>query len=143
MGLDVVGEGMQVVGANVSSCLLQELYHAVSVIKREGSLCSRSRQLASQKSLFEAKETVLSNLKNLDQNADCQRAISVIASLKEELPTQGRVAFMAPWIEELGLKVGDVVGFQENRDYRIKIDGKEYYRTRVEDLLGVYIEENV
>ena len=38
-------------------------------------------------------------------------------------------------IEEVGLKVGDVVGFKENRDYRIKIDGKEYYRTRIEDLL--------
>ena len=31
--------------------------------------------------------------------------------------------------------MGDVVGFKENRDYRITIDGKEYYRTRVEDLL--------
>ena len=49
---------------------------------------------------------------------------------------------MAEWIEELGLKVGDVVGFKENRDYRIKIDGKEYYRTRAEDLMYV-VEENV
>lgn len=63
-----------------------------------------------------------------------------VVSLKEELPTQGRVAFTAPWIEELGLKVGDVVGFQENRDYRIKIDGQEYYRTRTEDLLYVVQE---
>ena len=47
---------------------------------------------------------------------------------------------MAPWIEELGLKVGDVVGFKENRDYRIKIEGVEYYRTRAEDLMYV-VEE--
>ena len=63
-----------------------------------------------------------------------------IVSLKKALPTQGRVAFMAPWIEELGLKVGDVVGFKENRDYRIKIEGVEYYRTRAEDLMYV-VEE--
>ena len=62
-----------------------------------------------------------------------------LVKLKENLPTKGRVAFMSDQIEEIGLKVGDVVGFKENRDYRIKIDGKEYYRTRVEDLL--YVEE--
>lgn len=62
-----------------------------------------------------------------------------LVHLKENLPTRGRVAFSSDQIEEIGLKVGDVVGFKENRDYRIKIDGKEYYRTRVEDLL--YVEE--
>ena len=55
----------------------------------------------------------------------------------EKLPTKGRVAFMAPWIQALGVEVGDVVGFKENRDYRITIDEKEYYRTRAEDLLYV------
>lgn len=63
-----------------------------------------------------------------------------IVQLKEKLPTKGRVAFTSSGIEEIGLKVGDVVGFKENRDYRIKIDGKEYYRTRIEDLL--YVENN-
>ena len=62
-----------------------------------------------------------------------------VVQLKEKLPTKGRVAFTSSGIKDLGLKVGDVVGFKENRDYRIKIDGKEYYRTRVEDLL--YVEE--
>lgn len=62
-----------------------------------------------------------------------------LVQLKENLPTKGRVAFSSDQIEEIGLKVGDIVGFKENRDYRIKIDGKEYYRTRVEDLL--YVEE--
>ena len=62
-----------------------------------------------------------------------------LVQLKDNLPTKGRVAFSSDQIEEIGLKVGDVVGFKENRDYRIKIDGKEYYRTRVEDLL--YVEE--
>ena len=62
-----------------------------------------------------------------------------VVELKKKLPTKGRVAFTAPWIEDLGVKVGDVVGFKQNRDYRIKIDGREYYRTRAEDLM--YVEE--
>ena len=63
-----------------------------------------------------------------------------VVQLKEKLPTKGRVAFTSSGIQELGLKVGDVVGFKENRDYRIHIDGKEYYRTRIEDLL--YVEND-
>ena len=39
------------------------------------------------------------------------------------------------------MKEGDIVGFVKNADYRITIDGKEYYRTRKEDLL--YVEESV
>ena len=60
-----------------------------------------------------------------------------VVKLNEALPTKGRVAFTSSGIEALGLEVGDVVGFKENRDYRIKIDGKEYYRTRTEDLMYV------
>ena len=57
-----------------------------------------------------------------------------------EVPvTKGRVAFEAPWIEEIGAKVGDIVGFRKNMDYRVNIDGKEYYRTRAEDLMYVEI----
>jgi co-chaperonin GroES (HSP10) len=81
-------------------------------------------------------------LEPVEEKEDIQSDSIEIVSLKKKLPTQGRVAFMAPWLEELGLKVGDVVGFKENRDYRLKIDGKEYYRTRSEDLMYV-IEENV
>lgn len=62
-----------------------------------------------------------------------------MVQLAEKLPTKGRVAFNSDQLAEIGVKVGDIVGFKENRDYRIKIDGKEYYRTRVEDLL--YVEE--
>ena len=62
-----------------------------------------------------------------------------MVQLEEKLPTKGRVAFNSDQLAEIGVKVGDVVGVKENRDYRIKIDGKEYYRTRVEDLL--YVEE--
>lgn len=61
-----------------------------------------------------------------------------LVKLREDNVTMGRVAFTAPWIEELGVKVGDVVGIPRNMDYRIKIDGKEYYRTRAQDFLYVY-----
>jgi co-chaperonin GroES (HSP10) len=60
-----------------------------------------------------------------------------MVQLTEKLPTKGRVAFESEELNDIGVEVGDVVGFKENRDYRIKIDGKEYYRTRVEDLLYV------
>ena len=58
-----------------------------------------------------------------------------VVKLSKKPTTRGRVAFTSSGIEEVGLKVGDVVGFKKNMDYRIKIDGKEYYRTRVEDLM--------
>lgn len=62
-----------------------------------------------------------------------------IVTLEEPLPTKGMVSFNSEELEELGLKTGDVVGFRKNMDYRFKIDGKEYYRTRSEDLLYVEI----
>ena len=66
-------------------------------------------------------------------------SIIEVVTLNEKLPTKGRVAFSNAEIEDHGLKVGDVVGFKENRDYRIKVDGRELYRTRLIDLL--YVEE--
>lgn len=64
-----------------------------------------------------------------------------VVTLKEPLPTKGVVAFNSKELKDLGVKKGDVVGFKENRDYRIKIDGVEYFRTRVEDLL--YVEKKI
>jgi co-chaperonin GroES (HSP10) len=64
-----------------------------------------------------------------------------VVKLTEAAVTKARVAFMAPWIEELGLKIGDVVGIKKDMDYKIEIDGKNYYRVRAEDLL--YVEEEV
>jgi len=58
-----------------------------------------------------------------------------VVSLKESPVTTGVVSFDTPELEELGVSHGDVVGFKKNRDYRIKIDGKEYYRVAVTELL--------
>ena len=62
-----------------------------------------------------------------------------VVRLKESPVTKGKVSFTPPWIEELGLKIGDVVGFKKNMDYRITIDDTEYYRVRAEDLW--YVEK--
>ena len=57
----------------------------------------------------------------------------------DKLPTKGEVAYLCEEGKEMGLEPGDIVGFKQNRDYRITIDGQEYYRTRAEDLYGVYV----
>lgn len=78
-------------------------------------------------------------LEPIEEETVQESSIIEVVKLEEKLPTRGRVAFTSSGIEEIGLSVGDVVGFKENRDYRITIDGKEYYRTRTEDLLYVEI----
>jgi len=74
-------------------------------------------------------------LESIEEEEAKESEIIEVIKLEKKLPTRGRVAFTSSGIEALDLSVGDVVGFKENRDYRITIDGKEYYRTRVEDLL--------
>lgn len=64
-----------------------------------------------------------------------------VVELNEPAVTKGVVAFDSDELKEAGLKKGDVVGFKKNHDYRFKIDGLEYYRTRVEDLLYVEKQE--
>jgi co-chaperonin GroES (HSP10) len=74
-------------------------------------------------------------LEAIEEETVQESSIIEVVKLEEKLPTRGRVAFTSSGIKEIGLSVGDVVGFKENRDYRITIDGKEYYRTRIADLL--------
>ena len=77
-------------------------------------------------------------LKAVEQKEDDDSVIEVV-SLKDDLPTKGEVAYLCQEGKDMGLKPGDIVEFGQNRDYRITIDGQEYYRTRAEDLLGVYV----
>ncbi len=64
-----------------------------------------------------------------------------LVKLTDSPVRKARVAFNAPWVEELGLSVGDVVGIKKNRDYELTIDGDKYFRVRAEDIL--YVEEEV
>lgn len=76
-------------------------------------------------------------LERVEEKQEEESSVLDVIRFKEKPVTKGVVSFKAAWLEELGVKPGDVVGFKENRDYRIKIDGKEYYRTRAEDLMYV------
>lgn len=62
-----------------------------------------------------------------------------LVNTEENLPLTGIVSFDADCLKELDVKKGDEVGFAKNMDYRVNIDGKEYYRVRSEDLL--YVKE--
>lgn len=58
-----------------------------------------------------------------------------IVEFNPPLPTRGELAYENEDTKELGVAVGDIVGFRKNMDYRFKIDGEEFYRTRAQDLL--------
>tara|TARA_Y100001937_G_scaffold87597_1_gene118552 strand:+ start:2095 stop:2688 length:594 start_codon:yes stop_codon:yes gene_type:complete len=64
-----------------------------------------------------------------------------VIRFEEKSTTRGVVAFNSPFLEELNVKAGDVVGFRDKMQYKITIDDVEYYRVRKEDLL--YAEEEV
>ena len=78
-------------------------------------------------------------LEGVEEREEKQSDIIDVVKLKDSPVTKGKVSFTPPWVEELGLEVGDVVGFRKNMDYRITIEGTEYYRVRSEDLM--YVEK--
>ena len=79
-------------------------------------------------------------LKSVEQEElSLQSDLIEIVDLTEKLPTKGEVVYTCKEADEIGVLPGDVVGFKQNRDYRINIDGVEYYRTRAEDLMYVEI----
>jgi|TARA_R100000084_G_scaffold73087_1_gene32684 hypothetical protein len=74
-------------------------------------------------------------LKPVDEPDDVAEAIIEVIQLEESDKLKGELAFESKHTEDLGIKKGDIVGFKKNMDYRIVIDGQEYYRVRAEDLL--------
>jgi len=76
-------------------------------------------------------------LEPVEQDEEPGASSDVIEIVKLEQPKvrKARVAFDAPWLEELGIGIGDVVGIKKNRDYEITIDGNKYFRVRAEDIL--------
>lgn len=79
-------------------------------------------------------------LKSVEQEElTLQSDLIEIVDLTEKLPTKAEVVYTCEEADEMGVAPGDVVGFKQNRDYRITIDGQEYYRTRAEDLMYVEV----
>lgn len=62
-----------------------------------------------------------------------------VVTLKEEEVKKGKVAFYADYFDEIGIKVGDIVAFNPKIGYKFKIDGEEYLRIRLIDLLYVEV----
>lgn len=62
-----------------------------------------------------------------------------LVTLKEPQVTKGIVSFR---VDALDLNKGSVVGFKKNRDYRIEIDGKEYYRVAIDELLYQEVQDS-
>lgn len=62
-----------------------------------------------------------------------------LVDFTKKAPTKGRVAYMSKEAKDMGIKSGDVVGIDKNRDYRVVVDGKDYYRTRSDDFM--YVED--
>ena len=60
-----------------------------------------------------------------------------LANQKKAPRTRGVVSGLNELSSDLGLRVGDVVGFKKNMDYSFKVDGEERFRTRSQDLLYV------
>ena len=78
-------------------------------------------------------------LEAVEEEKEEESSIIEVVKLKESPVTKGKVSFDPPWVVQLGLEIGDVVGFRKNMDYRITIEGTEYYRVRAEDLM--YVEK--
>ena len=58
-----------------------------------------------------------------------------VVELKGRVRTTGVVAAPSEDLDELGVRVGDTVGFRKNMDYTFKALGEEFFRTRTQDLL--------
>ena len=76
-----------------------------------------------------------------DPDAGEQSDLIEVVKLTESPVRKACIAFDAPWLEELGVGTGDIVGIKKNRDYEITIDGTKYFRVRAEDIL--YVEEEL
>jgi len=79
-------------------------------------------------------------LEPVEENLGLKSDVIEVVEHKKVNPTQGRIIYASKMCDELGVKEGDVVGIGRNRDYRLMVDGTEYYRTRAEDFLYV-VEE--
>ena len=71
----------------------------------------------------------------MEEEDEIKSDVIEVVKVKKAPVRKGRVSFKSDKLDEAGLEIGDVVGFVKSMDYRFEIDEKEYYRTRIEDLL--------
>ena len=71
----------------------------------------------------------------VEEESDLTSQIIDIIEMREKGYKRGRLMYEAKWTDDLGIKAGDIIGFEKNGDYRIKIDGKEYFRVRKDGLM--------
>ena len=100
----------------------------------------------SQAFAYKSKETgevrALSNwaiLEYVEEEEGVKSDLIEIVKLEKSPVRKGRISFSNDRSDALGVKVGDVVGFPKRMDYRFTLDEKEYYRTRLDDLM--YVEK--
>ena len=74
-------------------------------------------------------------LEPIEEEAEEPMGTIHVVNLKEDPVLKGVVSFDTEELAEIGVSKGDTVGFQKNMDYRISIDGKEYYRVHTERIL--------
>lgn len=76
-------------------------------------------------------------IEQIQDDRDEQSDTLEVVHLKDKPVTRGRVCFENKFTEELGVKVGDVVGFKKNHDYDVLVDGKPYGRVATSSLMYV------
>lgn len=80
-------------------------------------------------------------LEQIQDERDEKSDVIDLVEFKKKPITRGRVCFENEHTKDLGLKIGDIVGFKQNHDYDIMIDGKPYGRVPQKSLL--YVEEEI
>ena len=70
-----------------------------------------------------------------DQPDEAVTESGIITELKKPDFNQfGYVIYDSPAVKKLGLNAGDKVMIMKNADYRMKVDGKEVYRTHIDHI---------
>ena len=81
-------------------------------------------------------------LEDLPKNDDTIKETDsgiITVKLTKDATTKAKLAFESQGTKDLGIKVGDVIGFRKGIDYRFKIDEKEYIRIPEDYLLYVEV----
>jgi co-chaperonin GroES (HSP10) len=80
-------------------------------------------------------------VESISENKEETSASGLIVSLSKPEEKEGRLLYINKATEEMGLKVGDVIGFSKNSDYQMTLkDGRKVWRMRNDDLM--YVKEN-